>query len=271
MKRYIRQSILLLILFISVSAAAADMPEYTGEPYAVINENMPFFAVPYISEGDVVFEVFENYSPLDEYGRCGKAFANICTELMPTEARGDISSVIPTGWHSVKYDNISGKYLYNRCHLIGRQLAGEDANAQNLITGTRYLNVTGMLPFENMVADYVKETDNHVLYRVTPCFDGDALVARGVEIEAMSLEDYGDGVCFNVFCFNVQPGIVIDYDSGDSGAYGEFALEQDKNMLHRPDCTEYNTENETDIAFAEGAVWEFVKLGYDLCPVCRPE
>ncbi|MBR0366215.1 MAG: DNA/RNA non-specific endonuclease [Clostridia bacterium] len=271
MKRYIRQSIMLLILFISVSAAAADIPEYTGEPYAVINENIPFFTVPYVSAGDVIFEVFEDYSPLDRNGRCGRDFANLCTELMPTEARGDISGIIPTGWHSVKYDSISGKYLYNRCHLIGRQLAGEDANAQNLITGTRYLNVTGMLPFENMVADYVKETDNHVLYRATPCFDGEELVARGVEIEAMSLEDNGEDVCFNVVCFNVQPGIVIDYDTGDSGIYGEFVLELDKNMLHRPDCEAYDAVTETDIGFAEGAVWEFVKLGFDLCPICRPE
>ena len=161
--------------------------------------------------------VFETYSSLDDLGRCGVAFANICPELMPTEPRGEIGSVQPTGWHTVRYDDlIDGMYLYNRCHLIGYQLAGENANERNLITGTRFLNVEGMLPFENMVADYVEETGNHVLYRVTPDFQGDELVARGVQMEAYSIEDDGAGVCFNIYAYNIQPGIEIDYLTGDS-------------------------------------------------------
>lgn len=149
-------------------------------------------------------------------GRCGVAFANICIDIMPTEERGEIGMIKPSGWHTVKYDVVDGKYLYNRCHLIGYQLAGENANPKNLITGTRYLNVEGMLPFENEVADYVKESNNHVLYRVTPIFESDNLVASGVQMEAYSVEDNGEGICFNVFCYNVQPGIVIDYATGES-------------------------------------------------------
>ena len=155
---------------------------------------------------------------MDSLGRCGAAEANVGQDLMPTEKRGNIGSVKPTGWHTSKYDFIDGQNLYNRCHLIGYQLAAENANKQNLITGTRYLNVTGMLPFENMVADYVKETDNHVLYRVTPIFDGTDLVARGVLMEAWSVEDNGEGICFNVYCYNVQPGVEIDYATGDNRA-----------------------------------------------------
>lgn len=189
----------------------SDIPEYSGEPYVVLQDNWPDF-----DAGDISTEAFETYSDLDELGRCGVAYANICLEIMPTEPRGEIGQVKPTGWHTVKYDCVDGKYLYNRCHLIGYQLAGENANRQNLITGTRYLNVTGMLPFENMVDDYVEETENHVLYRVTPVFDGDNLVASGVQMEAFSVEDEGEGVCFNVFVYNVQPGIVIDYSTGES-------------------------------------------------------
>ena len=162
--------------------------------------------------------VFEHYSDLDSLGRCGVAYSCVGTELMPTEKRGSIGNVKPSGWHSVKYDFIDGKYLYNRCHLIGYQLTAENANRKNLITGTRYLNVEGMLPFENMVADYIKETKNHVLYRVTPIFDGNDLVCRGVKMEAKSIEDNGDGICFNVFVYNIQPGVHIDYASGDSYA-----------------------------------------------------
>jgi DNA-entry nuclease len=158
----------------------------------------------------------ETYSSLDALGRCGIAFARVGKDLMPTEPRGSISSVKPTGWHTVKYDIVDGKYLYNRCHLIGYQLTAENANKQNLITGTRYLNVEGMLPFENMVADYVKETGNHVAYRVTPLFDGDNLLASGVVIEGYSIEDKGEGICFNVFAYNIQPGVVIDYANGES-------------------------------------------------------
>ena len=190
---------------------AADVPAYSGEPYTAVNNNEPYF----ISD-NLTTEAFENYSELDALGRCGVAYANVCLETMPTEKRGSISEVKPTGWHSVKYDNVDGKSLYNRCHLIGYQLTAESANQQNLITGTRYLNVDGMLPFENMVADYVKETDNHVLYRVTPIFTGDNLVADGVLMEGYSVEDEGDGICFCVYAYNVQPGITIDYATGDS-------------------------------------------------------
>ena len=190
---------------------AADVPAYSGEPYTAVNQNEPYF-----TSDDLTTEAFENYSELDALGRCGVAYANVCLETMPTEKRGSISEVKPTGWHSVKYDNVDGKSLYNRCHLIGYQLTAENANKQNLITGTRYLNVDGMLPFENMVADYVKETNNHVLYRVTPIFTGDNLVADGVLMEGYSVEDEGDGICFCVYAYNVQPGITIDYATGDS-------------------------------------------------------
>ena len=190
---------------------AADVPAYSGEPYTAVNNNEPYF-----TSDNLTTEAFENYSELDALGRCGVAYANVCLETMPTEKRGSISEVKPTGWHSVKYDNVDGKSLYNRCHLIGYQLTAENANQQNLITGTRYLNVDGMLPFENMVADYVKETDNHVLYRVTPIFSGDNLVADGVLMEGYSVEDEGDGICFCVYAYNVQPGITIDYATGDS-------------------------------------------------------
>lgn len=189
-----------------------EIPPYCGAPYVEINQNQPNF-----TEEDWTETAFETYSPLDMLGRCGVAYANICQELMPTEPRGEIGMIKPSGWQTVRYDDlVDGKYLYNRCHLIGFQLAGENANECNLITGTRYMNVDGMLPFENQVADYVDETDNHVLYRVTPVFEGTDLVARGVQMEAWSVEDQGAGVCFNVFVYNVQPGIVIDYATGES-------------------------------------------------------
>lgn len=187
--------------------------QYDGRPYVVINDNIPAF-----TEEDITNVSFELYGDLDALGRCTTAFANVGQDLMPTEKRGSIGSVKPTGWRTAKYDFIDGKYLYNRCHLIGYQLTAENANNKNLITGTRYLNVTGMLPFENMVADYVKETNNHVLYRVTPVFGADNLVASGVQMEAKSVEDNGEGILFNVYCFNVQPGVSIDYATGDSHA-----------------------------------------------------
>lgn len=187
------------------------IPEYSGNPYVELNGNVPYFTDEELSK-----TAFELYSELDSLGRCGACYANICKEIMPTEERGSIGMVKPTGWHTVKYDCITDRYLYNRCHLIGYQLAGENANEKNLITGTRYLNVDGMLPFENEVADYVDETDNHVLYRVTPVFSDDNLVASGVIIEAKSVEDKGAGLQFNVYCYNVQPGISIDYIDGQS-------------------------------------------------------
>ena len=191
-----------------------DIPAYSGEPYVVLNDNVPEFSEEFIEEE--CGSSFEDYCELDDLGRCGPAIANIGQDLMPTEKRGSISKIKPTGWQSAEYDCVNGKHLYNRCHLIGFQLTGENANRENLITGTRYLNVEGMLPFEDMTADYVKETDNHVLYRVTPVFDGDDLVAQGVQMEGLSLEDGGDGICFNVFCYNVQPGVTIDYATGES-------------------------------------------------------
>lgn len=197
---------------VSVSAASLDaVPKYSGEPYVVLQDNVPQFTAEEITEVS-----FEEYSELDSLGRCGVAVASVGQDLMPTEERGSISQIKPTGWQSAKYDIVDGKYLYNRCHLIGFQLTAENANKQNLITGTRYMNVDGMLPFENMVADYVKETNNHVMYRVTPVFEGENLVASGVEMEAYSVEDQGEGISFHVFVYNVQPGISIDYATGDS-------------------------------------------------------
>ena len=190
-----------------------DIPAYSGQAYIAVNDNQPFF-----TQDELTTQAFETYSELDSLGRCGTAYANICRELMPSEPRGEIGSVKPTGWQSVKYDFVDGKSLYNRCHLIGFQLTGENANEKNLITGTRYMNVEGMLPFENEVADYVASTGNHVLYRVTPAFVGSELVARGVEMEAYSVEDEGRGVCFHVYCYNVQPGVEIDYATGENWA-----------------------------------------------------
>lgn len=189
----------------------ATLPEYSDSPYVIVNNNEPFF-----TENDMTADSFEYYGELDELGRCTVAYASVGKDLMPTEKRGSIGSVKPTGWHTVKYDIVDGKYLYNRCHLIGYQLTAENANKNNLITGTRYLNVDGMLLFENMVADYIKETNNHVLYRVTPIFTGDNLLADGVLMEAESVEDNGEGISYNVFCYNVQPGVKIDYVTGDS-------------------------------------------------------
>ena len=193
-----------------------ELPAYSDSAYVEIDGNQPSFTDADKQET----EAFEEYSDLDYLGRCGTAYANVGQELMPAdgEKRGSIGQVKPTGWHTVKYDCVDGKYLYNRCHLIGWQLTAENANKQNLITGTRYLNIEGMLPFENMVADYVKETGNHVLYRVTPVFEGSNLVASGVQMEAWSVEDDGEGICFNVYCYNVQPGVEIDYASGESQA-----------------------------------------------------
>ncbi len=187
----------------------SDVGDYTGDVYVAINNNHPDFE-------ELSTQSFETYAPLDALGRCGVAYACVGKDIMPTEERGSIGSVKPTGWHTIKCDNVDGKYLYNRCHLIGYQLTGENANKQNLITGTRYMNVDGMLLFENMVADYVQETNNHVMYRVTPHFIGDNLLANGVQIEAYSVEDDGEGICFNVYVYNVQPGITINYANGES-------------------------------------------------------
>lgn len=195
----------------AVTITIDEVPVYSGDPYVVINDNEPSF-----SSEELESDSYESYGELDDLGRCTIAFANLSSELMPQGERGSIGQVKPSGWQTVRYDSVDGKYLYNRCHLIGWQLSGENANERNLITGTRYMNTEGMLPFENMVADYIKETDGHVLYRVTPIFVEDELVARGVQMEAYSIEDAGASICFNVFVYNVQPGIEIDYSDGNS-------------------------------------------------------
>lgn len=195
----------------AVTITIDEVPVYSGDPYVVINDNEPSF-----SSEELESDSFESYGELDDLGRCTIAFANLSSELMPQGERGSIGQVKPSGWQTVRYDSVDGKYLYNRCHLIGWQLSGENANERNLITGTRYMNTEGMLPFENMVADYIKETDGHVLYRVTPIFVEDELVARGVQMEAYSIEDASASICFNVFVYNVQPGIEIDYSDGSS-------------------------------------------------------
>lgn len=258
-----------------------EVPPYSGEPYYVVNDNIPDF-----TEEDLTTESFEEYSELDELGRCGTAYACVGQDLMPTEKRGDISSVKPTGWQFVQYDFINGKNCYNRCHLLGFQLTGENANKENLITGTRYLNADAMLPFENLVADYVKETDEHVLYRVTPLFDGDNLVADGVEMEAMSVEDEGDGVLFHVFCYNVQPGVVIDYSDGstregdpaaaaasmekEGKGNGEetFILNANTGKFHLPSCQyagQIKEENRKEVSASRKGMEE---SGYEPCRKC---
>ena len=224
------------------SATISDIPAYSGNPYVELDGNKPNF-----SSSDFTTKSFENYSPLDNLGRCGVAFANVGTDIMPTSERESISSVRPTGWQTVKYDSVSGKYLYNRCHLIGFQLTAENANELNLITGTRYLNVDGMLPFENMVADYVKETNNHVLYRVTPVFEGNDLVAKGVQIEAMSVEDNGEGIEFNIFVYNVQPGINIDYSNGNSSLATDNKVTNDSTSANTSNSSSYQDSSSKTI------------------------
>ena len=196
------------------SVSLESIPEWDGETaYVIINDNVPFF-----TDEEKVTQSYESYGELDGLGRCTVCIACIGIDLMPTEDRGSIGSVKPSGWQTVKYDFISGNYLYNRCHLIGYQLTGENANKQNLITGTRFLNIDGMLTFEDMIADYIKETENHVMFRVTPIFEGDNLVASGVLMEAWSVEDEGEGICFCVYAYNCQPGVIIDYATGESEA-----------------------------------------------------
>ena len=266
------------------TAVADDMASlvYQGEPYVVINDNNPD-----ITETDMTTASFESYGELDGLGRCTTAYANIGKDLMPAEKRGSIGEVKPTGWQTAKYDNVDGKYLYNRCHLIGYQLTGENANAKNLITGTRYLNVDGMLPFENMVADYIKETGNHVLYRVTPVFFGDNLVASGVQMEAKSVEDNGDGVLFNVYCFNAQPGIAIDYATGsshaddsvaesgsqtvsDSANVQTYVLNTNTKKFHKESCSSAKSMEASNRKTYTGSRHELIDMGYEACGVCKP-
>lgn len=195
----------------NVSYDLNSIPPFSDKASVILNNNIPSF-----DDSDKTTNSFERYSSLDHLGRCGTAYANLSIDTMPVEKRGNIGSVKPTGWQISRYDFIDGEYLYNRCHLIGYQLSGENANKRNLITGTRYMNVTGMLPYEIRVADYIKSTNNHVLYRVTPIFEGDNLLCDGVVMEAYSVEDDGKGICFCVYCYNVQPGVIIDYATGEN-------------------------------------------------------
>lgn len=271
----------------------ASIPAFSGDPYVVLNDNVPEF-----SDSDLTTSSFETYSNLDSLGRCGMAYACIGTDLMPTEERGSIGQVKPSGWHTIKYDNVDGKYLYNRCHLIGYQLTAENANTQNLITGTRYLNVDGMLPFENMVADYIKETGNHVLYRVTPIFEGNNLLANGVHMEAESVEDNGDGILYNVYCYNVQPGIIINYATGDSESDGTtvtepssketevntkpeepnppasstatYILNNNTHKFHYPSCSSVGQMSDKNKEEFTGTRDEAIAMGYDPCGRCNP-
>ena len=256
----------------------------TEEPYIKVNGNVPRFS----EEEKKNAAAFESYSDLDALGRCGVAFACVGKETMPTEERGPIGRIKPSGWHSVKYDFVDGKYLYNRCHLIGYQLTAENANEKNLITGTRYLNTKGMLPFENMVADYVKETGNHVLYRVTPVFEGKNLVASGVYMEAYSVEDDGDGICFYVYVFNRQPGVKIDYLTGDSVADGTvestsgettsaekeetktYVLNVSNGKFHLPDCDSVKKMKEENKQIMKCKRSELINAGYSPCGSCKP-
>ena len=270
------------------------IPAYDGKAYVAVNNNEPFF-----TDSDMTTTAFENYSDLDSLGRCGVAYANICKEIMPTEKRGKIGMIKPSGWHTVKYDVIKDRYLYNRCHLIGYQLSGENANEKNLITGTRYLNVTGMLPFEDEVADYVKQNNAHVRYRVTPIFEGDNLVASGVQMEAKSVEDNGAGVCYNVYVYNVQPGVVIDYATGDSrkatdeeaaaqsaststatstpsGQQSQatektYVLNTNTMKYHTPDCSSVADIKENNRQEFTGTAAELQQQGYEPCGRCHPE
>ncbi len=278
-----------------VAAAASseilsEIPDYSGSTYTEINGNIPEF-----DDADLTTESFESYSDLDSLGRCGVACANVGEDLMPTKERGDISEVHPTGWVQNTYDIVESGSLYNRCHLLAYELTGENANEENLITGTRYFNAEGMLPFENLIADYIKETGNHVLYRVTPIFEGEDLVARGVQMEAESVEDDGEGVLFNVFVYNVQPGITIDYATGDNWltedeedpAAGEdasageaapagdgesrtYILNTSSMKFHDPDCKSVGDISGKNRQEYTGSREDLIAEGYTPCGSCNP-
>ena len=270
-----------------------EIPEYSGEAYVPLLNNIPLF-----TSDDQITRSFETYGELDTLGRCTQVYACIGRDLMPTEDRGSIGMVKPSGWQTAKYDFVDGKYLYNRCHLIGWQLTGENANTRNLITGTRYLNIEGMLPFENMVADYIKETNNHVLYRVTPVFNGDDLVARGVLMEGWSVEDNGEGICFFVFAYNVQPGVRINYADGSNEAADSadtqpvettpadtepaettpvetkpettYILNTNTKKFHYPSCRSVKQMSDKNKATFTGTRDEVIASGYDPCGICHP-
>ena len=282
------------------SFSLSDVPAYSGKAYTSVNGNVPYFTA-----AELTTTSFETYSDLDTLGRCGVTYACIGKDLMPTEERGSIGMVKPTGWHTVRYDDlVDGKYLYNRCHLIGYQLTGENANTKNLITGTRYLNIEGMLPFENMVADYIQETNNHVLYRVTPIFEGNNLLANGVLMEGYSVEDKGAGVSYCVFAYNVQPGIEIDYATGESkladgaqqeeqktatvtptpspepekqepvtgseASQADYILNTNTKKFHYPTCSSVNDMKEKNKQEFFGTRDEAISNGYSPCGRCKP-
>ena len=265
----------------AVSVSLEEVPAYSGSPYVELDGNQPGFSLE-----ERTTDSFETYSTLDALGRCGPAYACIGQDLMPTEDRESISSVRPTGWVQAEYDFVEGGSLYNRCHLIGFQLTGENANEENLITGTRYMNVEGMLPFENMVADYIKETGNHVLYRAAPIFEGENLVASGVVMEAFSVEDEGEGVCFHVYVYNVQPGVEIDYATGESWETGDsafsalesqaeeqetdYVLNTSSKKFHRPDCPSVDSMSEKNRQEYHGTREELIAQGYEPCGSCNP-
>lgn len=253
-------------------ATLEEVPEYSGQPYVEIHGNQPGF-----EETDYDLRPFEEYEALDELGRCTLTMACVDESLMPTEDRGSISEVHPTGWEQAEYDFVDGGVLYNRCHLIGYQLTGENANERNLITGTRYMNVDGMLPFENLIADYVRQTGNRVLYRVTPCFQDEELVARGVQLEAWSIEDDGEGVCFNVYCYNVQPGVKIDYATGSSclaeavcDHVGQtYVLNIRTRKYHDPDCSSVDSITPENVTSFTGCYETLDARGYTPCGACQ--
>lgn len=262
--------------------SASEVEACTDQAYVVVHDNKPYF-----SENELTARSYEYYSDLDELGRCRTAHACIGIDLMPTEDRESISQIKPTGWINAEYDHVDGKYLYNRCHLIGFQLSGENANEKNLITGTRYLNTEGMLPYENMVADYVKETGHHVMYRVTPVFEGENLVASGVLMEAQSVEDQGEGIEFCVYVYNVQPGVVINYATGESslqegGAEAQaetqepvpeatdYILNTNTKKFHYPGCSSVGQMKESNKLPYTGTRDEVIAQGYDPCKRCNP-
>ena len=259
----------------------SDVPAYSGDAYVAVHDNVPYF-----STEDLSSDSFETYGQRDSLGRCTTAWACVGQDLMPTEDRGSIGQVKPTGWHTVKYDCVDGKYLYNRCHLIGYQLTGENANEDNLITGTRYLNTEGMLPFENLTADYIKETGNHVAYRVTPVFEGDNLLASGVLMEGWSVEDDGAGVCFCVYAYNVQPGVELDYATGDSWLSGDepqsgaqstqddqqetYVLNTSSGKFHLPSCSSVEKMDPSNRQDYTGSREDLIAQGYSPCGSCKP-
>lgn len=269
-------------------ASVNEVPEFDGETaYVPIRNNIPDF-----KESDLDTVSYEKYTALDFWGRCGEAIACIGIDIMPDEERGSIGQVKPSGWHTVKYDIVDGKYLYNRCHLIGYQLTGENANEENLITGTRFLNIEGMLPFENMIADYIKETENHVLYRVTPVFDNDNLLCRGVQLEAFSVEDNGEGICFNVYAYNAQPGISINYATGESVLVDKaeeyasdnvtsstesvnqnqitYVLNTNSKKIHLPACKSIGDIKPENRVISTEDKADLINKGYTDCKQCNP-